>query len=173
MPVLPRHANCWFSSNHARLPEMARTPTRMPLSYLAAATSIEYCCPGPLGEWRCHASDESFGRQKKNPYWARNRRHNRCARTSQTGRTSCSAADGNLPSAQEKMLPAKTASIRLEQPMKGPLHGVPGVYPPKIDRLTVGTLRSEQSHCGSNHHFDSPVAIPSAVGAGCRIDGEV
>jgi len=65
------------------------------------------------------------------------------------------AADGNLPSAQEEMMPAQTAPIRLEQPMKGSLHSVPGVYHSKIDRLTVRTLGREESHGGVPHHFAS------------------
>jgi len=52
----------------------------------------------------------------------------------------CRAADGNLPSAQKEMMSAKTAPIRLEQPMKGSLHGVPGLHHSKIDRLAVRAL---------------------------------
>jgi hypothetical protein len=65
------------------------------------------------------------------------------------------AADGNLPSAQEEMLPAQTAPIGLEQPMKGSLHGIAGVYHSKIDRLAVRTLRGEQSNGGALHRLAS------------------
>jgi hypothetical protein len=52
-------------------------------------------------------------------------------------------ANGNLPSAKEKMPPTQTTPVRLQEPMKGSLHGVPGVYRSKIDRLAVRTLRGK------------------------------
>ncbi len=48
------------------------------------------------------------------------------------------------------MLPAKTAPKRLEQPMKSSLDGIPGVYHSKIDRLAVGTVGSDETHCGAH-----------------------
>jgi hypothetical protein len=44
------------------------------------------------------------------------------------------------------MLSAKTAPVRLEQPMKGALHAVPGIHLSKVDRFAVGTLRGEESY---------------------------
>ena len=88
-------------------------------------------------------------------------------------RTSRRVADGNLPSAQEEMMTAKTAPIGLEQPMQGPLHGISGVYNSKINRLAVGTLCGEQPDRGAHRHLASELAAPSAAGvAGCWMDGE-
>lgn len=89
-------------------------------------------------------------------------------------RTSCRATHRNLPSAQEEMVTAKSAPIGLDQPMQGSLHGVPGVYNSKIDRLAVRTLRREHPPCAALPHCESTLASPSSAGlvGCCRTDGE-
>ena len=61
------------------------------------------------------------------------------------------------------MLSTKTATIRLKQPMKRPLDGVPGAYRSKIDRLAVGALCREKSHGCAFHDCESVLAGVSAA----------
>ena len=69
----------------------------------------------------------------------------------------------SVPSEQEKVVAAKTAPARFEEPVESPLHGISGAYAPEIDGSAIGTACREQPHRGADH--DSVSAF------GVRTDG--
>ena len=56
-----------------------------------------------------------------------------------------SSADGSQPAQQEKMMPAKSAAVRPQDPVDSLLHGVANAYTPKINRFAMRTARGKHS----------------------------
>jgi hypothetical protein len=56
-----------------------------------------------------------------------------------------------LPSEEEKVVAAKTATARFEEPVESPFHGIPGAYPSENDGSAIWTACREQPHHGADH----------------------
>ena len=54
---------------------------------------------------------------------------------------------------------AETATVRLKQPVKSLLHGIPNPYTPDHDRIAVCTAREEQPYQGADHDAASGLTV--------------
>jgi hypothetical protein len=81
------------------------------------------------------------------------------------------AAQGNLPSKQEKAVTAKRAPERLKKPLESRLDGVSGVSASKIDGSAMGTARREQPEFRVDHDPVSTLDVLSSALRPCDTDG--
>jgi len=111
--------------------------------------------------WKRRNVTEPPGRQTWQTRWIQN-----VAATAGNlirSRRLCRVPNQSVPSEQEKVVAAKTAPARFEEPVESPLHGISGAYAPEIDGSAIGTACREQPHRGADH--DSVSAF------GVRTDG--
>jgi hypothetical protein len=79
--------------------------------------------------WKRRNVTEPPGRQTWQTRWIQN--------------VAATAGNQSVPSEQEKVVAAKTAPARFEEPVESPLHGISGAYAPEIDGSAIGTACRE------------------------------